>query len=235
MPQLLEVKNLVAGYGNKETLHNVTLSVKHGEIVSVVGHNGAGKTTLLITILGVLSVRSGTIEFKGKDVTNYSPLDKIRQGICLVPQGIGVFRDLSVMENLRVVAYLQGKQEYRTLISEALDFFPQLKSSVSQIAGTLSGGQRQMLAVAMSLVARPVLMMLDEPTIGLSPIATEEVLGKIKEISESTGCGVLIVEENIYKALSIGRRIYILKTGEIILEEVADKLHSKQERYWELF
>jgi len=225
----------VAGYGSKETLHNLTLNVQQGEIVSVVGHNGAGKTTLLSAILGVLPVRSGTIEFNGKDVTHCSPVDKIKQGICLVPQGIGVFRDLSVMENLRVVAYLQRKQEYKSLISEAFEFFPALKSSVSQTAGTLSGGQRQMLAVAMSLVARPALMMLDEPTLGLSPIATEEVLRKIKEISESTGCGVLIVEENIYKALSIGRRIYIIKTGEIILEEMADKLLSRPEQFWELF
>jgi len=233
--QLLEVTSLVAGYGSKETLHNLTLNVQQGEIVSVVGHNGAGKTTLLSAILGVLPVRSGTIEFNGKDVTHCSPVDKIKQGICLVPQGIGVFRDLSVMENLRVVAYLQRKQEYKSLISEAFEFFPALKSSVSQTAGTLSGGQRQMLAVAMSLVARPALMMLDEPTLGLSPIATEEVLRKIKEISESTGCGVLIVEENIYKALSIGRRIYIIKTGEIILEEMADKLLSRPEQFWELF
>lgn len=235
MLQLLEVTSLVAGYGSKETLHNLTLNVQQGEIVSVVGHNGAGKTTLLSAILGVLPVRSGTIEFNGKDVTHCSPVDKIKQGICLVPQGIGVFRDLSVMENLRVVAYLQRKQEYKSLISEAFEFFPALKSSVSQTAGTLSGGQRQMLAVAMSLVARPALMMLDEPTLGLSPIATEEVLRKIKEISESTGCGVLIVEENIYKALSIGRRIYIIKTGEIILEEMADKLLSRPEQFWELF
>jgi branched-chain amino acid transport system ATP-binding protein len=233
--QLLEVTSLVAGYGSKETLHNLTLNVQQGEIVSVVGHNGAGKTTLLSAILGVLPVRSGTIEFNGKDVTHCSPVDKIKQGICLVPQGIGVFRDLSVMENLRVVAYLQRKQEYKSLISEAFEFFPALKSSVFQTAGTLSGGQRQMLAVAMSLVARPALMMLDEPTLGLSPIATEEVLRKIKEISESTGCGVLIVEENIYKALSIGRRIYIIKTGEIILEEMADKLLSRPEQFWELF
>ena len=235
MPYLLEVTDLVAGYGKKETLHKVTLNVQHGEIVSVVGHNGAGKTTLLRAILGILPVRSGNIELNGKDVTECSPLDKIRQGICLVPQGIGVFSDLSVKENLRVVAHLHGKKEYKSLVLEALDVFPALRSFVSQTAGTLSGGQRQMLAVAMSLVARPALMMLDEPTLGLSPIATEEVLHKIKEISETSGSGVLIVEENIYKALSIGRRIYIIKTGEIIMEETAEKLLSEEAQYWELF
>jgi branched-chain amino acid transport system ATP-binding protein len=233
---LLEVNSIRAGYDSKEVLRNLTLNVQSGEIVSVVGHNGAGKSTLASTIIGTLKVKSGTIMFKGVDVTNFSPGAKVQQGMCLVPQGIGVFKDLSVIENLRVVAYLQKKKkdECENLTSEALSFFPALKGRMSQVAGSLSGGERQMLSVAMSLVTKSDLIILDEPTLGLSPLAAEELLHRITEISCSTGRTVLLMEENIYKALSIANRIYIIKTGEIVLEETASKLSTRSE-YWDLF
>lgn len=234
MAALLELNSITAAYGNKETLRNVTVNVQRGEIVAVVGHNGAGKTTLLSAILGVVSLRNGTITLDGKDITTYSTSHRVKLGICLVPQGIGVFNDLSVTENLRVIAHLQGKRKYASLISGAFDFFPALKVRASQMAGSLSGGERQMLSVAMSLVAKPALVMMDEPTLGLSPLAGEEVLHRIREISQSIGCGVLIAEENIYKALSIASRVYIIKLGEIIMEETAEEL-SKRDQYWELF
>lgn len=236
MASLLEVNSLKAGYSAKEVLRNVTLHVQYGEIVVVVGHNGAGKSTLASVIIGVLKARSGTILFKEKDITNTSPANRVQQGMCLVPQGIGVFKDLTVLENLRVVAYLQKKlkDESESLISEALDFFPALKSRTSQMAGSLSGGERQMLSVAMSLMGKPDLIILDEPTLGLSPLAAEELLHRITEISQSTGRAVLIMEENIYKALSIANRIYVIKTGEIVLEETAEKLSQRGE-YWDLF
>jgi len=231
---LLEVKDMSTGYGKKEMLRNVTLKVANGEIVAISGHNGAGKTTLLSAIIGILPVRSGTIAFNGKNITNASPNYNVKQGLCLVPQGIGVFRDLSVIENLRLVSHLQRGKENKQLISEALEFFPLLKHLVTQLAGTLSGGERQMLAVAMSLVARPKLIMLDEPSLGLSPIATEEVLYQIKQMNQKIGCAVLMVEENIHKALSISDRVYIFKTGRVILEESVDKF-LERDQYWELY
>ena len=210
---LLEVKNLVVSYGAIKALRGISFSVEQGEVISLIGSNGAGKTTTLHSISNLIKKNSGSIFFEGTDITNLSADKIVKMGLIQVPEGRRVFANLSVKENLEMGAYLRkDKEQIKKDMEWGYELFPRLKERLSQLAGTLSGGEQQMLAMARALMSKPKLLLLDEPSMGLAPILVDEIFEIIKKIS-SAGTTILLVEQNAYKALSIANRAYILETG----------------------
>ncbi len=212
---LLEVKDLVVSYGAIKALKGISFDVDAGEVISLIGSNGAGKTTTLHSISNLIKKVSGSISFDGQDITNL-PADKIVQmGLIQVPEGRRVFANMSVKENLEMGAYLRrDKENIKKDMEWCYELFPRLKERLSQISGTLSGGEQQMLAMARALMSKPKLLLRDESSMGLAPILVDEIFNIITKIS-SSGTTILLVEQNAYKALSIANRAYILETGEI--------------------
>ena len=226
---MLQIEKINVYYGPIHALKDVSLSVSEGSIVSLIGANGAGKTTTLKTISGLLRPKSGTIRFKGQDITSRPAQDIVALGISQVPEGRRVFPAMSVQENLEMGAYLRKDKE-----GVAEDFenvfkrFPRLKERRKQMAGTLSGGEQQMLAIGRALMARPVLMLLDEPSMGLAPLLVRDIFDIIKDIN-ANGTTILLVEQNARIALSIADKAYVLETGSVVLEgEAKDMLESDQ-------
>lgn len=221
---LLEVKNLVVSYGAIKALRGISFSVEQGEVISLIGSNGAGKTTTLHSISNLIKKNSGSIFFEGTDITNLSADKIVKMGLIQVPEGRRVFSNLSVKENLEMGAYLRkDKEQIKKDMEWGYELFPRLKERLSQLAGTLSGGEQQMLAMARALMSKPKLLLLDEPSMGLAPILVDEIFEIIKKIS-SAGTTILLVEQNAYKALSIANRAYILETGEITKDGKASDL-----------
>lgn len=221
---LLEVKNLVVSYGAIKALRGISFSVEQGEVISLIGSNGAGKTTTLHSISNLIKKNSGSIFFEGTDITNLSADKIVKMGLIQVPEGRRVFANLSVKENLEMGAYLRkDKEQIKKDMEWGYELFPRLKERLSQLAGTLSGGEQQMLAMARALMSKPKLLLLDEPSMGLAPILVDEIFEIIKKIS-SSGTTILLVEQNAYKALSIANRAYILETGEITKDGKASDL-----------
>jgi branched-chain amino acid transport system ATP-binding protein len=221
---LLQINDLHTYYGSIRALRGVSISVQPGQIVTLIGANGAGKTTLLRTTSGLVSPAEGSITFEGRRIDGLSPHRIVRMGICQVPEGRGLFPDLTVWENLRMGAYtLRDKRQIDEGIASALEMFPRLSERIHQKAGTMSGGEQQMLAVARALVLKPRLLMLDEPSLGLAPILVDQVFAKIQEINDG-GTTILLVEQNARRALTLADEGYVLRTGEIILHDIADKL-----------
>jgi branched-chain amino acid transport system ATP-binding protein len=224
-PALLAVGELAAGYHKKTVLDGVTFHVREGERVAVVGRNGAGKTTLLHTLLGVLPSSRGRIVYQGRDLSRAPAQERVRSGIALVPQGGRVFANLTVRENLELGAYIvRDPRAVAAALEVVYGMFPRLGERVAQRAGTLSGGERQMLAVGRALMARPKLLMLDEPSSGLAPIVVKDLMEKIHHVSRTLGTTILLVEQNIREAFKIVQRVYVLKLGRIVLEEQPDVL-----------
>ncbi|HYA87675.1 MAG TPA: ABC transporter ATP-binding protein [Nitrospirota bacterium] len=224
---MLRIRNLDSGYGSLNVLRRLSIHVKPGEIVTIIGANGAGKTTLLKTITGLLKAQAGEIFFNGADICRV-PTDRIVFGGCsLVPEGRQVFPAMPVKENLLLGAYVQFRRGDRHNVeidlAHVYDLFPMLKQRERQLAGTLSGGEQQMLAIARALMARPKLIMLDEPSMGLAPLMVKEIFNIILKIREE-GNTVLLVEQNARSALKIANRGYVLETGRIILEGEAEDL-----------
>ena len=224
---LLTIDKIQAYYGKIRAIDGVSLTIESGEIVCLIGANGAGKTTTLKTICGLLQPASGSINFAGEDLTKIPPHEIIKKGIALVPEGRHVFSLLSVKENLAMGAYTQHDKR---LVNEDFEkmfvLFPRLKERQKQLAGTLSGGEQQMLAIARALMAHPQLLLLDEPSMGLSPILLESIFTIIREINAS-GTSILLVEQNALMALSIADRGYVLDTGRVALSGKAhDLLHN---------
>ncbi|MBI4591074.1 MAG: ABC transporter ATP-binding protein [Candidatus Rokubacteria bacterium] len=221
----MSVDAVSTGYHKKIVLDGVTFHVGEGERVAVVGRNGAGKSTLLQTLLGVLPAWGGQIVYLGSDVTHRPPQERVRSGMALVPQGGRVFANLTVRENLELGAYVVrdpgAVARARSLVYET---FPRLGERAAQRAGTLSGGERQMLAIGRALMVRPKLLMLDEPSSGLAPIVVRELMEKIHGLSASLGTTILMVEQNVREAFKIVERVYVLKLGKIVLEEQPDVL-----------
>lgn len=218
---LLNVVNLSAGYGEVDVLHGVSIEIDEGELVSTIGPNGAGKTTLLRSISGVLTPDSGSLELDGKDITGSNPEDTIRMGMSYVPQDDNIFPSLTVRENLEMGAFtLEGDFEDR--IDEICDIFPQLRERMGQKAGTMSGGQQQMVAVGRGLLIRPKLLLLDEPTAGLQPSLVKMMLNKVEEINE-LGVTVLLVAQTI-DAMRLASRAYLLSAGEMVLSGDTEEL-----------
>lgn len=214
---MLNIKNLKAGYDGMEVLHGINLEVKPGEIVAIIGPNGSGKSTLLKSIFHLCDISAGKIEWKSKDITRIKTYEKILEGISYVPQGRQVFRDLTVHENLEMGAFIiRDKALVKTNIQDVYTKFPFLREKKDDYADTLSGGQQQMLAIGRALIQNPQLLLLDEPSLGLSPKAMKEIFKKIREIKKE-GVSIILVEQNAKQAVEIADTTYILEDGKIAL------------------
>ncbi|MBC6720584.1 ABC transporter ATP-binding protein [Treponema sp. Marseille-Q4130] len=212
---MLEVKNLTVSYGAIKALHDISFSVEDKEVITLIGSNGAGKTTTLHAVSNILKKDAGSVFFDGEDITDCAPDKIVERRLIQVPEGRRIFQNLSVRENLELGAYLRrDKAEIRRDTEKVFELFPRLKERVKQNAGTLSGGEQQMLAMGRALMASPKLLLLDEPSMGLAPILVDEIFSIIKKIS-AEGTTILLVEQNAYKALSVADRAYILETGAI--------------------
>ena len=221
---MLEVKDLCVSYGAIKALRGISFNVDKGEIITLIGSNGAGKTTTLHSISNIIKKQSGTILFEGEDITNMGADKIVQRNLIQVPEGRRVFANLSVYENLMLGAYLRkDKAEIQKDLEHVFTLFPRLKERIKQPAGTLSGGEQQMLAMGRALMSKPRLLLLDEPSMGLAPILVDEIFEIIKKIN-ADGTTILLVEQNAFKALSIADRAYVLETGAISKEGNASEL-----------
>lgn len=221
---MLEVENIHSYYGNIHALKGVSLTVDNGEIVTLIGGNGAGKTTTLRTITGSMKPLEGAVRLESEDLAPYKPHEIVYKGIAMVPEGRRIFGRLTVAENLDMGAYTRrSKQEIEADLERIYKLFPRLKERRSQVAGTLSGGEQQMLATGRALMARPRILLMDEPSMGLAPVLVELIFDTIQQINKE-GVTVLLVEQNALMALAIAHRGYVLQTGEIVLSDTAENL-----------
>jgi branched-chain amino acid transport system ATP-binding protein len=224
---MLRIKNLHAYYGRIKALDNVSLHVQPGEIVSLIGANGAGKTTILNTISGLIRCSQGEIKFEDREINKLRPEKVVAAGISQVPEGRQIFGPLTVQENLELGAFLRYKKKEKEAIAGDLDWvfqlFPRLKERSKQIAGTLSGGEQQMLAIGRALMAKPKLLLLDEPSMGLAPLIVKDIMNTVSELRRS-GVTVLMVEQNAKASLTISDRGYVLETGRVVLQGPSDEL-----------
>ena len=225
MSTLLDIKNLEVYYGGIHAIRNLSMHIEEGEIVSIIGANGAGKSTLLRTIAVDKKFDSGDIRFHG-DPLPKAVHEVVDKGISLVPEGRRIFPNLTVRENLKVGAYIRkdGKAAIEADFEDVLQLFPRLKERINQMSGKLSGGEQQMLAVGRALMARPKLLCMDEPSLGLAPIIIDEMFDKIVQLNKERNQTILVVEQNAFLALEVAKRAYILKTGEIVREDCAEVL-----------
>ncbi len=225
---MLELHDVHSFYGNIEALKGISLTVEKGEIVTLIGANGAGKTTTLRTITGLIKPRQGTVILEGEDLTTFKPHEIVYKGVSMVPEGRGIFARLTVAENLDLGAYIRNDKEgIKADLERVYELFPRLKERRNQVAGTLSGGEQQMLAIGRALMARPRLLLLDEPSMGLAPVLVELIFDTIVDINKQ-GTTVLLVEQNALMALSIAHRGYVLRTGEIVLADTAENLRTNE-------
>ncbi len=233
MEEVLKVENVNAGYGKLHILFDVNAKIYDNQITTIVGPNGSGKSTFLKTIFGLSTIYSGKITYYGKEVTNTPPHEKTKLGIAYLPQTDNVFVNLSVEENLRIAGYTLSNEETNERIKIALKVFPELKKHLKRKAGHLSGGERQFLAIATALVRKSKLLMLDEPTAQLSPKFAETIFSKIIELKKEFGLTILLVEQNIKRALEISDRAYMLIGGKVVYEGSSEDLlsHEKFEKY----
>ncbi|MFC2063671.1 ABC transporter ATP-binding protein [Chloroflexota bacterium] len=224
----LNVKNLQAYYGNIHALKGVSLNVEQGEIVTLIGGNGAGKTTTLRTITGLLKPREGVVQLDGEDIVQSKSHEIVNKGLVMVPEGRGIFASLTVSENLDMGAFSRNdKAEIMIDLERVYSLFPRLKERRNQQAGTLSGGEQQMLATGRGLMARPRILLMDEPSMGLAPILVETIFHTIQQINEE-GTTILLVEQNALMALSIADRGYVIQTGKIVLDDTATNLKNNE-------
>lgn len=229
-PVVLEVRELVVCYGVISALHGISLSIRQGDIVTLIGANGAGKTTALRTISGLIRPKTGSVNFQGQDITRCAPHKIVARGLSQVPEGRMVFANLSVRENLDLGAFLRKD---RPAIQNDLDLvfslFPRLKEREKQVAGTLSGGEQQMLAIGRALMSRPSFLMLDEPSLGIAPLLVKTIFEKIVEINKAQNITILLVEQNANLALEISHYGYVLETGRITLQDQSPALRANPE------
>ncbi len=221
---MLEVKDLEVYYGMIQAIKGISFEVNEGEVIALIGANGAGKTTTLHTVTGLLPAKKGSVLFEGKEITKIPGYKIVSMGMAHVPEGRRIFAQLTVLQNLRMGAYTRkNKEEIEETLKMVYERFPRLEERQNQMAGTLSGGEQQMLAMGRALMSHPRLILMDEPSMGLSPIFVNEIFDIIRQVSKS-GTTVLLVEQNAKKALSIADRAYVLETGRIVLEGKADVL-----------
>ena len=231
---LLEANNLDVKYDEKQVIYGASIKVGAGEFVALIGHNGAGKTTLLKTICGYLKPAAGTVIYKGENITGKSPAVNVRKRISFVHQEKSLFPNLSVLENLELAGYAIGESmDLKERLKAVYRLFPVLEEKEKQFADTLSGGQQKQLAVAMSMLVRPNLLLLDEPTLGLSPNIVSD-MGKVLKEIQAMGTAILLVEQNVKMAISLAHRIYVMRTGKIILEDSRENM-EKRTSLWDLF
>jgi branched-chain amino acid transport system ATP-binding protein len=224
---MLEIENLEVSYGTIKALHGVSLKVPEKSIVTLIGANGAGKSTTLRAISGLLKARSGTVRYDGQDITNMAPHELVARGLCHVPEGRMIFANLTVMENLHMGAYLRrDKAGIAADLEYSFTIFPRLKERIAQQAGTLSGGEQQMLAIARALMSKPRCLMLDEPSLGIAPLLVRSIFEQIIAINKERGITILLVEQNANLALKVSTYGYVLETGRVLLEDTAESLRS---------
>jgi len=223
---MLEIKDIHTYYGNIHALKGISLTVEKGEIVTLIGSNGAGKTTTLRSICGIQPPRQGSILLEGEDLVQFKSHEIVAKGVAMVPEGRGIFARLTVAENLDLGAYKRTDHgEIQKDLDYVFQIFPRLKERIGQVAGTLSGGEQQMLATGRALMARPSLLLMDEPSMGLAPVLVEAIFNVIKVINQQ-GTTILLVEQNALMALSIAHRGYVIQTGQIVLQDKADRLRT---------
>ena len=225
---MITVKNLSAGYGFVNVLRNISLDITTGEIVAVLGSNGVGKTTLNNTLSGLIKPKSGEVLFEGKSIVGASPETIVDLGMIHVPEGRKLFPNLSVRDNLELGSYRRGKSDRAANIEVVLDTFPKLRDRINQIAGTLSGGEQQMVAIGRGLMSNPKLLILDEPSLGLSPLLVEQMFDLIKRINQK-GLTILLVEQNVIQSLAIADRAYVIEEGAIAISGKAADLQDNSE------
>jgi len=220
---MLEIKNLHAGYGQMKVLQGVDLDIQAGEIVALLGSNGAGKSTLNNNISGIYTPTAGSILFEGEDIVGMRSEHVVQKGIIHVPEGRRIFPNISVRENLELGSYLRGRQNRAANLDRVVAVFPRLQERFLQLAGTLSGGEQQMLAIGRGMMAEPRLMILDEPSLGLSPLLVEEMFALIQDLNK-TGLSFFLVEQNVMQSLEIADRAYVIENGKIVLSGEATSL-----------
>jgi branched-chain amino acid transport system ATP-binding protein len=233
---LLSLANVSAGYGKKRVLEDVSLRLGAGEAIALIGHNGAGKTTVLQTIFGLQPPWSGTVAVEGRTLdARHSAANAVALGMSMIPAERFVFPDLTVLENLQISARGLSGVERKSRISSAFEDFPILLERSRQLAGTMSGGQQRMVSLAMALMAHPHLLLLDEPSLGLSPAIIEQLMARVRKLVDQ-GTSVVLVEQNIPAALAVADRVYVLRSGKILLEETAEQMRARgRENWWKLF
>jgi branched-chain amino acid transport system ATP-binding protein len=225
---MLEVNNISTYYGNIQALRGISITVEEGEIVSLIGANGAGKTTTLRSISRLINLREGEIHFEGEDLAQFKAHDLVYKGIAMVPEGRGIFSKLTVAENLDMGAFSRADSDgIQNDLERVFELFSRLKERRNQVAGTLSGGEQQMLATGRALMAKPRLLLMDEPSMGLAPVLVESVFDTIEQINKE-GTTILLVEQNATMALQIASRGYVLQTGEIVLSDSAENLRKNE-------
>ena len=228
MAEMLKVEDLHVYYGSIHAIKGISFTVEEGEIVTLIGANGAGKSTTLNTVGGLLKPRHGSISFEGKNILNVPANKVVSQGMALCPEGRRVFLHMTVLENLEMGAYTRPADEVEESLEKVYELFPRLKERYRQVAGTLSGGEQQMLAMGRALMSKPRLMMLDEPSMGLAPILVDQIFQIIESMNER-GTTILLVEQNAQMALSIANRAYVLETGRITMQGDAKELLQSEE------
>jgi branched-chain amino acid transport system ATP-binding protein len=221
---MLKIENLIVAYGEIEALHGISIEVNEGEIVAIIGSNGAGKSTLLNTISGLLRPKQGSIDFENVRLDKTPPNRIVGMGVCQVPEGRRIFASMSVLENLEMGAQLvENRSSYKQNLDRTFQLFPRLRERIKQEAGTLSGGEQQMLAIGRALMSNPKLLLLDEPSLGLAPVLIEDVYRVIVEIKDA-GTPILLVEQNAFQALQVATRGYVIETGNITIQDTAKGL-----------
>jgi len=224
---MLETRDLQVSYGGITALHGVSITVPDGAIVTLLGANGAGKSSTLRAISGIAQVTGGSITFDGQDITNRPPHEIVALGLAQSPEGRMAFSNLTVQENLRMGAYLRrDTKAIAADLERSFHLFPRLKERLRQAAGTLSGGEQQMLAIARALMSRPKCLLLDEPSLGLAPLLVESIFSRISQINQEMGLAILLVEQNANLALQVASRGYVLETGRVVLHDTAEKLRA---------
>ena len=222
---MLEIRNLTAHYGHSQVLYDISIDVKSGEFVSIIGANGAGKSTLMKVIMGLVPVSAGSLLFKGKDISKSKPWERAGLKMAYVPEGRRVFGELTVAENLRIGGWVEPPADLPRRVEHVVSIFPRLGERMNQAARTMSGGEQQMLAIGRALMLEPELLLVDEISMGLMPILVNRCFEVLKQLSEA-GTTILLVEQNARKALSVAHRGYVLETGHIVLEGAAAKLRD---------
>jgi branched-chain amino acid transport system ATP-binding protein len=228
MTRLLEVSNVTAGYGNIPVLHGVTLDISKGEIVTLIGANGAGKTTTLNTISGIIRPRTGSVRLDGRDLGTVAPHKIVSAGVVQVPEGRRTFARLTVEENLKMGGFTVSELEVKDGVTRAYEMFPRLLERRTQIAGTLSGGEQQMLAMGRALMSKPKVLLLDEPSMGLAPVLVDAIFDTIRAL-HAEGTTILLIEQNARMALQVADRGYVIESGRILLTDSADNLRENEE------
>ena len=225
---MLDIQNIHSYYGSIHALKGISLTVEKGEIVTLIGANGAGKSTTLRTISGLMKPRIGQIFLEGEDISLLKPHFSVEKGVALVPEGRRIFARLTVAENLDMGAYVRNRKDIPAELERVFSLYPRLKERISQVGGTLSGGEQQMLAMARAMMTHPRVLLMDEPSMGLAPVLVETIFETIQYVNKQEGTTILLVEQNALMALSVASRGYVLQTGNIVLSDSAENLRTNE-------